>query len=72
MLDGMALSREKKFELIGGLFGLAIAYGGVIIGIAVGWVRFGIALLAVTVPAGVVLGWLLANLLAFGARTLEE
>jgi type III secretory pathway component EscS len=68
----MPLSRDQKFELTGGIFGVAIAYGGVALGLFLGWLRFGILLLVVTVPAGVVLGWLLARLLQFSSRLLDD
>jgi hypothetical protein len=68
----VALSRDQKFELIGGITGAAIAYGGVALGLFLGWLRFGILLLVLTVPAGVVLGWLFARVLQFAARALNE
>ena len=68
----MRLSRNQKFELTGGIFGAAIAYGGVALGVILGWLRFGIVLLVITVPAGVVLGWLLARLLKFSSQLLDD
>ena len=68
----MDLSRDQKLELVGGLMGAAAAYGGVAFGVIVGWLRLGILLLVVTVPLGVVFGWIVARLLQFAARVLEE
>ena len=67
----MKLSPNQWFEAVGGLFGasIALAYFG-LASWAVG--RVGILILAVSVPAGVVLGWLLARLLAFVHRMLSE
>jgi uncharacterized membrane protein len=68
----VGLSREKKFELIGGLSGAAIAYGGVALGLAIGWFRFGVLLLVITVPLGVVLGWVMAEGLKFASKLLND
>jgi ethanolamine transporter EutH len=68
----VSLTRDQKFELIGGLSGAAIAYGGVALGVSAGWFNLGVLLLVVTVPVGVTLGWLLAKLLKVAAGILNE
>ena len=59
----MALTRDQRFELIGGLFGAAIAYVGVAVGVMAGWFKLGVFLLVVSVPVGVILGWAMVKLL---------
>jgi DMSO reductase anchor subunit len=68
----VSLSRDQKFELFGGLFGAAIAYGGVALGLFLGWLNFGILLLVLTVPGGVIFGWIMAKLLQYTARTFSD
>lgn len=68
----MQLTRDQKFELIGGIFGAAIAYGGVALGVMIGWFRLGVLLLVLTVPFGVVLGWCLAKVLKLSIELLDD
>jgi hypothetical protein len=66
------VTREQKFEAIGGLAGAAIAYIGVAIGSAAGWFQLGVLSLVVGVPTGVVFGWIVVKALTTGSRILRE
>jgi hypothetical protein len=66
------MTREQKFEAVGGLAGAAVAYFGVAVASAIGWVQLGLLSLVITVPAGVVFGWIVAKLLSTGSRILRE
>jgi hypothetical protein len=68
----MKLNREQAFELAGGLSGAAVAYGGVAFGAAAGWFRLGILLLVVTVPLGVLVRWMVAQMGKLAARLLDD
>jgi hypothetical protein len=72
VLADVGLSREQKLELIGGISGAAIAYAGVALGAALGWLQLGVLLLVVTIPAGVILGWCVAKLLKLAVAILDE
>ena len=67
----MRVSREQFFEGVGGLFGAAIAFGYFALASSVAG-RAGTLVLVLSVPVGVVLGWLLAKLLVFAHRGISE
>ena len=66
------MDKQHRDEFVGGLLGLAIAFAGVLIGAAVGWVKLGIAALVITVPAGVIAGWSAIRLLGMARRILDD
>jgi hypothetical protein len=66
------MTRDQKYELVGGLAGAALAYSGVVIASLAGWFQLGVLSLVVTVPAGVVFGWLVAKILAAATKVLQE
>ena len=68
----MPLSRRQRHELFGALLGVVVAYSGVIIAAAFGYVRFGLLTLTLTVPAGVITGYALVRLLEFASRVLSD
>lgn len=68
----MPWTKEQKYEAIGGAAGVVLAYLCIGIGALLGVVRVGIALLVLTVPAGLVLGYAVIYLLRFRDRMLDD
>jgi hypothetical protein len=67
----MAIRRSHVHQTIAALVAIGFAYGWFFWGTHLAG-RWGILLLVLTVPAGVLLGWLTMKLFEFADRTLNE
>jgi hypothetical protein len=67
----MALHKANVQQTIAALVAVAIAYGGFLWGTHLAG-RAGVLILVLSVPAGVLFGWLTAKLFEFADRLLNE